>query len=74
MMKRLSDRERQVLQAIADGAEPRKVAEDLCLSPHTVKHHLRNSYLALGARGMTHAVVEAARHGMIDLRIERQWR
>jgi DNA-binding CsgD family transcriptional regulator len=44
----LTDAELTVINLIADGATNRSVAQQLHLSPHTVKTHLRNAFAKLG--------------------------
>lgn len=40
----LTSREKQILAMIATGCNNRKIAEQLCISPHTVKTHLNNIF------------------------------
>lgn len=61
----LSVRERQVLQAAADGLTVEQTAALLWLSPETVKSHRRWIYLKLDARGVAHAVAIGLRRGLI---------
>ncbi|OBK13612.1 ATP-binding protein [Mycobacterium asiaticum] len=44
----LTDSELKVIQLIADGATNRAVAQQLHLSPHTVKTHVHNAFAKLG--------------------------
>jgi DNA-binding CsgD family transcriptional regulator len=44
----LTDAELKVVNMIAEGATNREVAEQLYLSPHTVKNHVRNAFTKLG--------------------------
>jgi two-component system response regulator DesR len=62
----LSDREREVLEAVASGATNREIAERLFLSPHTVKEHTSSLYRKLGARNRAEAVQKAQRIGLIS--------
>ena len=62
----LSDREREVLEAIASGATNREIAEQLFLSPHTVKEHSSSLYRKLGVRNRAEAVQKAQRLGMLS--------
>jgi len=62
----LSDREREVLEAVAGGATNREIAERLFLSPHTVKEHTSSLYKKLGARNRAEAVQKAQRIGLIS--------
>ncbi len=64
----LTAREREVLGHLADGASTEQIAEDLFLSMHTVRNHVRNILTKLQARTKLEAVVIAARAGIIDLR------
>jgi DNA-binding NarL/FixJ family response regulator len=61
----LSDREREVLEAIASGATNREIAGELYLSPHTVKEHTSSLYRKLGVRNRAEAVQRAQRLGLI---------
>jgi DNA-binding NarL/FixJ family response regulator len=62
----LSEREREVLDLIADGATNREIAATLYLSPHTVKEHTSALYRKLGARNRTEAVQRAQRIGVMS--------
>ena len=44
----LTDAELKVINLIAEGATNRTVAQQLHLSPHTVKTHLHNAFAKLG--------------------------
>jgi len=61
----LSDRERAVLGLIAVGATNREIADELYLSPHTVKEHTSALYRKLQARNRAEAVQRAQRIGLI---------
>jgi two-component system response regulator DesR len=61
----LSEREREVLGAIASGATNREIAGELFLSPHTVKEHTSSLYRKLGVRNRAEAVQKAQRLGLI---------
>ena len=63
----LTEREREVIQALADGCDVPVIAERLHLSPHTVRNHIRRSMQKLGARRQLDAVVTASRLGYIDI-------
>ena len=51
----LTVREREVLQAAADGATNREIAEQLWISPHTVRTHLQHIFEKLDVRTRTEA-------------------
>ena len=44
----LTDSELTIVNLIAEGATNRSVAQQLHVSPHTVKTHLRNAFAKLG--------------------------
>jgi DNA-binding NarL/FixJ family response regulator len=62
----LSEREREVLDLIADGRTNREIAVALYLSPHTVKEHTSTLYRKLGARNRAEAVQRAQRIGVMS--------
>ena len=62
----LSEREREVLEAVASGATNREIAERLFLSPHTVKEHTSSLYRKLGVRNRAEAVQKAQRQGLLS--------
>ena len=63
----ISEREKEVLQLLADGLAPAEVAERLYISVKTVKNHLTSIYQKLDSRDRTQAVVRAVRMGIIRL-------
>jgi two-component system, NarL family, response regulator DegU len=63
----LTDRERQILQMLADGCTPAEVAERLFISPKTVRNHLSKVYDRLGVSSRSQAIVVALQHGLIEL-------
>lgn len=62
---RLSAREREVLQLIANGLSGEAVADALFLSGDTVRTHVRNAVAKLGAHSRAHAIAIALRTGEI---------
>jgi DNA-binding NarL/FixJ family response regulator len=62
----LSDREREVLQLVAEGLSNRAIAKRLLLSEATVKTHLNRAFTKLGADSRTGAVSLARRSRLID--------
>lgn len=64
---RLSPREEELLQYVADGLSTTDVADRMCISPKTVKNHLASIYDKLDARDKTQAVLTAVRLGIVTL-------
>ena len=62
----LTEREREVLELIAGGSTNREIAEQLFLSPHTVKEHTSSLYRKLSVRNRAEAVQKAQRLGLIS--------
>lgn len=63
----LSDRQRQILQMIADGLSTKQAARELGITQKTVHNHLNATYRRLDTQSLTHAVLSAVRLGIIDL-------
>jgi two-component system, NarL family, nitrate/nitrite response regulator NarL len=62
----LSERERQVLEMIAEGMLAPEIGRRLYLSPATVKSHLQSLYEKLGVSDRAAAVAEAMRRGLLE--------
>jgi DNA-binding NarL/FixJ family response regulator len=62
----LTQREREILQLLADGMSNADVAQRLYISPETVKSHVRHILAKLEAETRTQAVAIALREAMID--------
>lgn len=63
---KLTRRQREILQLLADGGSTVAAARELGLSEETVKTHTKNVLGRLGARNRTHAVAIALRESLID--------
>jgi DNA-binding NarL/FixJ family response regulator len=61
----LSDREREVLQLVADGASNREAATRLFISEASIKTHLQHVFDKLGVRDRAAAVGEGYRRGLL---------
>ncbi|MFJ3539995.1 response regulator [Streptomyces sp. NPDC090109] len=60
----LTEREREVLDLIADGRSNREIARALVLSEKTVKTHVSNILMKLDLADRTQAALWAVRHGL----------
>jgi two-component system, NarL family, response regulator len=63
---KLTRRQRQILQLLADGESTTVAARQLDLSEETVKTHTKAVLVRLGAKNRTHAVAIAVRECLID--------
>jgi DNA-binding CsgD family transcriptional regulator len=62
----LSRRQLEVLSLVATGADLQQIADELTISPATVRTHIANAHRKLGTRNRAHAVATALRRGIID--------
>jgi DNA-binding NarL/FixJ family response regulator len=62
----LSNREREVLDLLAQGLTGEDIAERLVLSSETIKTHIRNAMTKLEANTRVHAIAIALREGYIS--------
>ena len=62
----LSERELDVLRAVARGRSNKIIAAELAISEHTVKNHLKSILSKLNADDRTHAVTIAVKRGYIE--------
>lgn len=61
----LTAREREVIGLVALGGTAAEIADDLHISHHTVRTHLRNAMDKLGARSRAHLVAKALGCGLM---------
>ena len=64
---RLTPREIEILQRMAEGATPEQIAEDLGMSRHTLRTHTQNVLTKLGVHTKLDAIVAALRYGKIAM-------
>jgi len=62
----LSERERQILQLIADGKSVPDMAAELFLAQTTIKTHIRRLYEKLGVSDRGAAVAQAMRNHLLE--------
>jgi DNA-binding CsgD family transcriptional regulator/N-acetylneuraminic acid mutarotase len=61
----LSEREIEILRLVATGASNKEIAQQLYISPNTVKVHLRNVFSKIGVVSRTEATLYAIRNGLV---------
>lgn len=64
-VEQLTEREREILALIAQGASNRQVAERLYVTEGTIKNHMSSILGKLGVRDRTQAVLKAKELGMV---------
>ena len=64
---RLSARERQVLERLAEGNSNQQIAVKLDIAERTARYHVTSIFNKLGADNRTHAVALAAQMGLLNL-------
>ena len=65
LSKHLTDREREVLALLVDGASSKTLAERLFLSPNTVRTHIQNICFKLQVHSRLEAVAFAVKYGIL---------
>ncbi len=60
----LSNRQREIVRLVALGGTASEIADELQISHHTVRTHLRNSMRRVGARSRAHLVAKALGEGL----------
>ena len=65
MASMLTRREREVLELLAAGATSEQLADELSLSPHTVRTHIQNIMSKLQVHSRLEAATLAVRHGIV---------
>jgi DNA-binding NarL/FixJ family response regulator len=63
----ITSRELDVLRGVANGNSNKIIADDLNISEHTVKNHVKNILSKLNASDRTHAVMIAIKRGFLDM-------
>ncbi|HEX2098499.1 MAG TPA: PAS domain S-box protein [Rubrobacteraceae bacterium] len=64
----LTPRERELLEALAEGLDGKGIAERLGISTVTERNHVANILTKLGVHSRLQALLFALRHGIVDLR------
>jgi DNA-binding NarL/FixJ family response regulator len=63
----LSEREREVIALIGKGLRNKQIADQLCISETTVRHHLTAIFTKLAVADRLTLVIYAYRHGLAPL-------
>jgi PAS domain S-box-containing protein len=63
----LTDREKEVLQALAEGLDGKEIAERLSISDKTERNHIANILAKLGVHSRLQALVFALRYDIVEL-------
>jgi DNA-binding CsgD family transcriptional regulator len=63
---KLTDREREVVSLVALGSTTRRIATDLCLSPDTIRSHVRNAMAKTGAHTRAQLVALLLADGLLE--------
>lgn len=66
--QQLTERERDVLEALIKGRSNKEIGSSLSISEDTVKSHLKTLFSKLRVRDRTGAAVEAIRHGIVHIK------
>lgn len=67
LLDQLTDREREILQLLAEGLRNEDIASNLFISPQTVQTHVRNLLAKLQVHSKLEAVAFAVKHGAITV-------
>jgi two-component system nitrate/nitrite response regulator NarL len=65
-LEKLTPRERQVLEALAEGLDSKEIAQKLGITIETERTHIINILSKLGVNSRLQALVFAARHGLVE--------
>ena len=66
--EKLTSREVEVLQALAEGLGSEEIADRLHISLRTERNHMANILSKLGVHSQLQALVFALRHGVVEIR------
>ncbi len=61
----LTDRERQILRLLQTNLNTTEIADELIVSPSTIRTHVKNLYKKLNAHGREEAIIQAQQQGLL---------
>ncbi len=67
-LDRLTARQLEILQEMAEGRSPSEIAERLGISRHTLRTHVQNILTKLGVHSKLQALAHAIRFGKVEAR------
>ena len=67
-LARLTPREREVLQALAEGLDSQAIAGRLHITLRTERNHVANILSKLGVHSQLQALVSCVRYGVVEIR------
>ncbi len=68
LLNSLTDREKEIVGCVARGLANKEIADQLCLSVHTIKTHRRNICAKLGIHSSAGLTIFAILHNLVDLK------
>jgi DNA-binding CsgD family transcriptional regulator len=69
---RITDREKQIIEAISHGFNSREISSKLNISPSTVDTHRKNAMQKLDARNTPNLIRLSLEFGIIEVKILKQ--
>lgn len=66
LINTLTEREKQIAQLTAEGMSAEEIADELCLSAHTVKTHRYNLYMRLRVENNVAVAIMFTLAGLVD--------
>jgi len=67
MLRKISQREDQILQLISKGYSNKDIADELFISPHTAKSHRKSLFIKLRVNNSACLVRAAFEHKLIQI-------
>lgn len=67
-MKKLTERELNVLYYLASGLTNKEISENLNISVHTTKAHLESIFEKLEVKNRVQAAIKAVAHELVDIK------